>query len=81
MKYVSKNNCNCVVYFFLCTHVEQHLLTYNYLLGVIYLLPLNRIPISGSPIKTEQTIAFDNKFFLSETLVKLIRDDYELKTP
>ena len=39
-----------------------------------------KIPSSESLITTEYSIAFDNKLFLSETLVKLIRDDNELKT-
>ena len=38
-----------------------------------------KIPSSGSLITTGSSIAFDNKFFLSETLVKTIRDDNELK--
>ena len=35
---------------------------------------------SESPIKTEEIIAFDIAEILCETRVKLIRDDYELKS-
>jgi len=35
VEHVSQNHCNCVVYFFVSTHVELQLLTYNYFLVVI----------------------------------------------
>ena len=38
-----------------------------------------KILSSGSVTITKEIIVFDNKLFLSETLAKLIRDDYELK--
>ena len=41
--------------------------------------PMN-ILSSGSTVKIEEIIAFDNVEILCETRVKLIRDDYELKT-